>query len=189
MKQQFVNETLQKFAQNVVTQSRTNLTKQRKNVDKKLYNSLSYKLNVSPNSFSLDLMMEDYGKFQDKGVKGADPSKVSKNAKIRGQQAPNSEYRFGSGSARGKWSQFVTSIADWAKKRNIRLRDEKGQYKKGDYKTIAQIIAGNIYNRGLKPSLFFTKPFEKHFQNLPDEIIEAYGLDAEEFLKFTTDGL
>jgi hypothetical protein len=34
--------------------------------------------------------MEDYGVFQDKGVKGKDPSKVSKNAKIKGQQAPNS---------------------------------------------------------------------------------------------------
>jgi hypothetical protein len=36
--------------------------------------------------------MEDYGKFVDKGVKGANPSNVSPNAKIRGQQAPNSPY-------------------------------------------------------------------------------------------------
>jgi hypothetical protein len=26
-------------------------------------------------------------------------------------------------------------LADWAKARNIRLRDEKGRYKKGNYKT------------------------------------------------------
>jgi len=29
----------------------------------------------------------------------------------------------------------------------------------------------------LKPSLFFTKPFDKAFDRLPDEIVEAYGID------------
>jgi hypothetical protein len=29
-------------------------------------------------------------------LSGKDPSKVSKNAKIKGQQAPNSPYKFGS---------------------------------------------------------------------------------------------
>jgi len=33
--------------------------------------------------------------------------------------------------------------------------------------------------------LFFTKPFERAFRKLPDQVIEAYGLDVEEFLKFT----
>ena len=47
------------------------------------------------------------------------------------------------------------------------------------------MIASNIYNRGLKPSLFFTKPFEQGFKKLPDELLEAYGLDVEEFLQFT----
>ena len=187
MKQQFVNDALQKFAKTVITQSRANLTRQRKNVDKKLYDSLAYDLQVGPNSFSLSLLMEDYGDFQDKGVRGADPSKVSKNAKIRGQQAPNSPYRFGSGNYSGKWGEFTKSLEGWAKKRNIRLRDEQGRFTKGNYKTIAQILARNIYARGLKPSLFFTKPFEKHFEKLPQEVIEAFALDIEQFLKFTRD--
>ena len=34
--------------------------------------------------------MDEYGFYQDLGVKGKNPSKVSKNAKIKGQQAPNS---------------------------------------------------------------------------------------------------
>jgi hypothetical protein len=72
------------------------LSKSKKNFSKQLYNSLGYDLNVSKNSFSLSILMEDYGMFQDKGVKGKDPSKVSKNAKIKGQQAPNSPYKFGS---------------------------------------------------------------------------------------------
>jgi len=43
---------------------------------------------------------------------------------------------------------------------------------------LAHVIAGNIYNRGIKPSLFFTKPFESAYKNLPQELIEKYGLDA-----------
>lgn len=173
------------FGKYVIQQSRSNLTKQKKNVDKNLYNSLSFEKNVSKNSFQLSFMMEDYGKFQDKGVKGKDPSKVSPNARIQGQQAPNSPYRFGSGTSSGKWGSFVNNIADWAKKRNIRLRDDKGRFKKGDYKTIAQIIASNIYARGIKPSLFFTKPFNKAFETMPDEVLQAYALDVEKFLQST----
>jgi hypothetical protein len=120
-----------------------------------------------------------------KGVKGKDPSKVSKNAKIKGQQAPNSPYKFGSGNYSGKWANFVGKLEVWAKKKNIRLRDEKGRFKRGNYKTIAQVIAGNIYNRGIKPSMFFTKPFEKAFKDLPEELILSFGLDLERFIDFT----
>jgi hypothetical protein len=119
--------------------ARSNLTKSEKNVSKQLYNSLDYDLNVSKNSFSLSILMEDYGLFQDKGVKGKDPSKVSKNAKIKGQQAPNSPYKFGSGNYSGQWSSFVGKLEVWAKRKNIRLRDEKGRFKRGNYKRLHKL--------------------------------------------------
>ena len=187
----YTERVLNEFKKFVVQQSRSRLTKGRKkygsyNDTKKLYNSIKGEVSViKNNAFSLSFFMEDYGKFQDKGVKGKDPSKVSPNAKITGQQAPNSPYRFGTGSAKGKWGQFIASLEKWAKRRNVRFRDEKGKYVKGNYKSLAYVIAGNIYNRGLKPSLFFTKPFEQGFKKLPDELLEAYGLDVEEFLKYT----
>ena len=178
-------DALNKFAKYVIQQSRSNLTKSGKNDSKELYNSLGYDLNVSKNSFSLSILMEDYGMFQDKGVKGKDPSKVSKNAKIKGQQAPNSQYKFGSGNYSGQWPSFVGKIELWAKRKNIRLRDEKGRFKRGNYKTIAQVIAGNIYNRGIRPSMFFTKPFEKAFKGLNEELVKAYMLDVEKFMATT----
>jgi hypothetical protein len=178
-------DALNKFAKYVIQQSRSNLSKSKKNFSKQLYNSLGYDLNVSKNSFSLSILMEDYGLFQDKGVKGKDPSKVSKNAKIKGQQAPNSPYKFGSGNYSGQWSSFVGKLEVWAKRKNIRLRDEKGRFKRGNYKTIAQVIAGNIYNRGIKPSMFFTTPFQKAFKDLPEELILSFGLDLERFIDFT----
>ena len=184
-----VKEELNRFAKYVVSQSRANLTRGSKpygskNDSKKLYNSLDYDVTVSKNSFQLAFLMEDYGIFQDKGVRGKDPSKVSPNAKITGQQAPNSPYRFGSGKT-GNWKEFVLNIEKWAKKKNLRLRDKKGRFTKGNYKSIAHIVAGNIYNRGIKPSLFFTKPFEKAFSNLSKDLVEAYKLDVEQLIKTT----
>jgi hypothetical protein len=76
-------------------------------------------------------------------------------------------------------------LMEWAKARNIRLRDEKGKFKKGNYRTIGFILQKSIYEKGIKPSLFFTKPFEKAFDNLPPELIEKFGLDIDDLLEFT----
>ena len=176
-----INKELNRFAKYVISQSRANLTRGKKG-GSRLYKSLDSSVKVSKNSFELSFLMEDYGIFQDKGVKGKDPSKVSPNAKITGQQAPNSGYKFGSGKT-GNYKDFVLSIEKWAKKKNVRLRDKKGKFTKGNYKTIAHIIAGNIYNRGIKPSLFFTKPFEKAFKGLNKDLVEAYTLDVEALMK------
>ena len=176
-----VKEELNRFAKYVISQSRANLTRQKKGGGN-LYNSLDSNVKVSKNSFELTFLMEDYGIFQDKGVKGADPSKVSPNAKITGQQAPNSKYKFGSGNT-GNYAGFVASLEKWAKRKNVRLRDSKGRFTKGNYKTIAHIIAGNIYNRGIKPSLFFTKPFEKAFKNIDKDLVKAYKLDIETLIQ------
>ena len=173
-----VQKEIKKFRDYVISQAKSNLTRLSKKSSSKLYNSIKGEIKTMPNSISIEFSMEDYGVFQDAGVKGADPSKVSKNAKIKGQQAPNSKYKFGSGSQKGTWGKFISSLEKWARAKNIRLRDEKGKYKKGNYKTISQIIGRNIYARGLKPSLFFTRPFEAAYKRLPEELVQKYGLDA-----------
>jgi hypothetical protein len=74
---------LNDFAKYVIQQSRSNLTKSNKNVNKKLYNSLDSEIEVGANSFRMSFLMEDYGTFVDQGVKGSDPSKVSKKQSKR----------------------------------------------------------------------------------------------------------
>jgi len=61
----------------------------------------------------------------------------------------------------------------WAKSKNIRFRDEKGRFAKGAYKSLGYVIASNIYNRGIRPTMFFTKPFEAGIVKYSDEMIEA----------------
>ena len=63
-------KALNSFAKYVIQQSRTNLTKGKKNASKELYNSLDSDVKVSKNSFQLSFLMEEYGVFQDKGVSG-----------------------------------------------------------------------------------------------------------------------
>jgi len=154
------NEVIRKFAKYVIQQSRTNLTKKRKNVNKELYNSLSFEQKQIQDIFSLDMFMMDYGKFQDKGVNGKNKNYGSLYS-FRNKKPP------------------MQPLADWAKARNIRLRDEKGRYKKGNYRTIGFILQKSIYEKGIKPSLFFTKPFEKAWSLFPEQFLEAYGKDMD----------
>ena len=63
-------ETLNKFGKYVIQQARTNLTKRKMNVSKSLYNSLDYKMFKGSNAIGINFIMDDYGKFQDKGVSG-----------------------------------------------------------------------------------------------------------------------
>lgn len=157
---------LEAFKKFVIQQSRTRLSKSNKNVSKELYNSLKGNIKVMPNSIALEFEMEDYGVFQDKGVSGTE-KKYNTPFSYKSKMPP------------------VKPLADWAKNRNIRLRDEKGKFKKGSYNTIGFLIARSIYRKGIKPSLFFTKPFEQGFKKLPDELINSFGLDVEDFLAFT----
>ena len=63
-------EALNKFGKYVVQQARTNLTKKKMNVSKALYNSLSYEVQQVGDNLILSIGMDEYGKFQDKGVSG-----------------------------------------------------------------------------------------------------------------------
>ena len=155
---------LQIFAKNVVKVSRSNLTKGRKNVSKELYDSIAYDLKVHKNSFSLSFLMEDYGVFQDKGVSGKE-KKYNTKFKFKSKMPPREP------------------ILKWIKARRLNLRDDKGRFAKGGQKTLAFLIQRSIYKKGIKPSLFFTKPFEKHFKLLPKELTERFGLDVKNMLR------
>ena len=159
-------QALEAFKNFVIQQSRSRLTKSKKNVSKDLYNSLDGVVKVMPNSLNLQFKMEDYGIFQDKGVSGT-------------KKKYNTPYSYTNKMPPSK------PLAQWAKSKNIRLRDNKGKFKKGSYNTIGFLIARSIYKKGIKPSLFFTKPFEQAFKKLPNELIEKFGLDVEDFLAFT----
>lgn len=158
-------DALNAFGKYVVQQSRSKLTQSNKNVSKRLYESLGYELKVMPNSFSMAFLMENYGEYQDKGVSGKDV-KYNTPYKYTNKMPPPSAF------------------SQWVIRKGLQgTRDASGRFV--SRKGLQFAIAKSIFKKGIKPSMFFTKPFEAAFKNLPNDIVEAYGLDIEDFLKTT----
>ena len=167
-------DSLNGFAKYVIQQSRSNLTKGGKKASGDLYKSLGYVVEQTAKGFSLSFEMEDYGTFQDLGVKG----------KVKSSKAPNSPYRFGTGS--GKKGGLTKSINKWVRRKGIQFRDKKsGRFL--SYDSTSYLISRSIYQTGIKASLFFTKPFRAAFKRLPDELLEAYSVGLEKQIQVNID--
>ena len=152
-------KALNDFGKYVVQQSRTNLTKGKKNASKRLYDSIEYQVNVGANDLSVVFSMEDYGKFQDLGVSGV-------------KKKYNTPYSYKDKMPPAK------AFSDWVVRKGLKgIRDEKGRFIKR--KSLQFIIARSVYTKGIKPSLFFTKPFERAFERLPQELQEKFGIDLQ----------
>ncbi len=164
-----VKQELTTFAKYIVKQSRTNLTKGKHNVSGDLYDSVDYELIVSKNSYSLTFWMEDYADFQDKGVSGTD-------------QKFDTPYSYKASSNLLGFELATGTFAKWAKFKGIRFRDAGGRFKKGGYKSLGIAIAISKKKEGIKPTHFFTKPFEKAFHDLPADIIESFGLNLKNII-------
>ena len=164
-----LREELEKFGKYVVQQSRSTLTKnlgknQKGTTSSKgqLYRSIQYFIDDDPAGLRLSFEMEDYGMYQDKGVSGT-KKKYDTPFSYKSKQPP------------------TKVIADWAFKKRL-LRDKKGKFKKGSYQALGFIIAKSIKEKGLKPSLFFTRPFEAAFKRFPDDLSSGLGEDIFELL-------
>ena len=152
-------KALNAFGKYVVQQSRSNLTKGKKNVSKRLYDSIDYEVLDGAKAVSVVFRMEDYGKYQDLGVSGV-------------KKKYNTPYSYTT-------KMPPTRVfSDWVVRKGLEgIRDDKGRFIKR--KSLQYIIARSVYMKGIKPSLFFTKPFEKAFERLPQELQEKFGIDLQ----------
>lgn len=155
-------KALQAFLKYTITQAKANLTRKKKNSTRALYDSLDYDYKVSKNSFTASISGLDYGEYQDKGVSGK-KKKYNTPYSYKDKQPP------------------ASAFDKWIVRKGIAPRNDKGQFQ--TRKGIAFAIARSVFINGIKPSRFMSDPFEKGFKRLPDEIIEAFGLDVETFLK------
>jgi hypothetical protein len=158
---------LVKFGKYVIQQARTNLTKGRHNVDKTLYNSLSYNIFYSNDKFSITFSMEDYGQFQDQGVRGAGGTRKTTSAsnrrnnkgKIWKQKAPNSPFAY-----KDK-KPPVSAFKAWAASKGLN----------------PFAVRESVYRQGIPATKFFSTPFNLAFQKLPPELVKAFNLTEEDF--------
>lgn len=159
-----VQEELDRFKDYVVQQSKSNLTRLKKNSSKTLYDSIKGTAKAMPNSFELNFEMEDYGQYQDKGVNGI-KSTYTTPFSYKDKMPPSKKFD------------------KWMIRKGIAPRDKNGKFI--SRKSMSYAIARKIYLYGIKPSLFFTKPFEKSYEKLPEQLIEKYGLDGLELFNYT----
>ena len=166
-------EALNKFGKFVIQQARSRLTKGIKkgnkrfsqNDTKKLYNSLEYKPFNRSGSIGVEFYMEDYGKFQDKGVKG------TKSNYLENKNSPFSY----------KLSMPNPEIFEgYIKRKGIKGRDRKGRFITN--KSLQYLIARSVFQKGIKASMFFTKPFNQAFEKLPQELQENFVRDIENII-------
>ena len=156
--EQYLRDELNKFAKYVIQQSRSNLSKGKKNVSKELYNSLGYEISQSGSTMSLGFDMVDYGKFQDRGVSGT-------------EKKYNTPYKYTNKMPPAK------AFDKWTIRKGIAPRGKGGKFEKR--KGLNYAIAKSIYKKGIRPSMFFTKPFAAAFKRLPEELVKAYSIGIE----------
>ena len=152
-------KALIKFRDTIINEAKANLKSMGKDSTGKLSKSIKGQVKEMPNSISMYFQMEAYGFFQDKGVSGI-KKKYNTEFSYTTKMPPPSK------------------LDKWIVRKGIAPRDKKGKLM--SRKGLQFAIARGIFINGIKPSLFFTKPFEKAFKKLPDVLVQKYGLDAEQ---------
>lgn len=159
-----------KFKDYVISQSRANLTRQKKNVTKNLYDRISGEVVNDGGFFIAAFNLGKYGSFQDQGVQGA--------VKGSNNNAPNSPFSFKTKRPP------IGPIKKWVKARGFLFRDrETGRMMSAE--TTAYLVRNAIFKNGIKPSLFFTKPFEAGYKKYIDvSLVLAFGDDLETIIDY-----
>lgn len=123
-----------------------------------LKRSIKGDVKVSANSFEAFIIAEDYLPFIDKGVSGTE-KKYNTPFSYKSKKPP------------------VRFLQTWLKRKT-------GVFLGRDRRSAAFALQNSIFKKGIKPTKFFTIPFEKAFKQLPNELVESYALDIEDFIDF-----
>lgn len=157
-----VEKTLNKFGKRLVQASRSSLTQQKIRASGELYKSIGYDLKVSPNSFEFSFGSGlDYANFQDQGVSGKE-RKFNTPFSYKQKKPPASVF------------------VQWAKQKGIKPRGRDGKFT--TFQSFGFAMSNHIFKKGIRPKNFITRPFERAFKDLPNELIEAYGLELDRSL-------
>jgi len=164
-----VQKTLNEFGAMVLENARRNLKTGGKfgthNASGNLSRSLNFKTKINPNSLEFDFFAEDYWKLLDYGTKGSESSR----------KAPNSPYQA---------KASIGAIDKWVVRKGLKgTRNKAGQFTKRSQ--LVATITRSINKTGTPETKFFRSAFDKEYANFDQNVAEKYGLDLEEFLKFS----
>ena len=153
---------LNSFGKYVIKQSRTTLSRKKKNVSKELYNSLEFKVVKTTEGFSVQFFMADYGTFIDKGVSGT--KKINEYTTFDGRRV-ESPYKY-------KGKRPPMKVFDkWVIRRGIAPRDAEGRFV--TRKSLQYLIANKIYTQGIQGISFFQRPLQLGLKDFVDQVGKA----------------
>ena len=157
---------LNSFGKYIIKQSRSNLSRKKKNVSKELYNSLEFKVVKTTKGFTVQFFMADYGTFIDKGVSGT--KKINEYNTYDGRRV-ESPYKYR--SKRPPMKVFDK----WIIRRGIAPRDDKGKFI--SRKSLQYLIANKIYTQGIKGISFFQRSLQLGLKDFYNQVGNAIKKD------------
>jgi len=159
-----VEKVLDMFTQTVVGQARRFMTlRSIGSVRKNLYDSFRRHLETVDGNLEASISSDkwhEYGKFVNYGVRGIESGRSLENWSFKSK-----------GGKRGLKGMPPPSAFKRDKLHRI-VSDNQ-----------AFATAVTVFKQGLEPTEFFTKPFEIAYEKLPNQVIEAYGLDFDSYIK------
>ena len=159
MKQSELQMELDRFKNYVISESQKNLRKLGKDGGK-LYDSIQARVKANANSFEMEFSMEEYGIYQDKGVSGT-------------EKKYKTPYKYKDGKENRPSPKHFDK---WVVRKGLAPRTQSGKF--ASRSGIKFALSVFVQKNGIKPSLFFTRPFEKAYKKLPQDLIDAFGVDA-----------
>jgi len=165
-----MQSTLQRFAQSVVNTARLNLQEEGKNSTNSLSKSLTYAIDQYSDSYTIEFLMDYYGVFVDKGVSGV-------------KKKYNTPYSYKSkGGKQGlKGMPPPAAFDKWTIMKGIAPRDKKGKFL--PRKSVNFAVARSVFEKGIAPSMFFTRPFNFAFEQLNKDIGKDMELEINTIFK------
>lgn len=165
---------LKSYRDYVIKFSRANLTRKGMGAHTRLYKTLKGIIGTKYNRDargrftggsipSLSFFMESYGAFVDQGVKGTKDEDMDRASK---------PYKFD----KRKTMINLGAVDSFIAKRSIRARGKGGRFAKKSSLKFA--IAKFVHQKGIKRSLFFTKPLDKGFKLAASRIADGAADDV-----------
>jgi len=165
-----MKRVLNSFGDSVVADAKKNLQSSGNNnrpitVMGNLEEKISFAARVMPNSMSLKFDLGQYGEGIDQGIKGSSPMY---------NQVSGTPFKF---QATMPSKAMRENLDRWARRVGFTFLED-------DRKWGLMGLGAGILAYGIKPTKFFRKAYEKHFKNLDRELVEAFGLDVDDFFEF-----
>lgn len=166
-------KAVENFRRQVVRESKRNLRKH--NASKKLSNSIKSKLKEVEGDVTVTFFMEEHGEYLDKGVSG-----------VKRKYKTPYKYRSKGGKRGLKGMPPPKAFDKWGVRRGVAPRDKKGRFL--DRKQINFLVAKSVFEKGIRPTKFFTKALNKHYDILQKQIEADFALEIEKSLNKTING-